>query len=84
MSNLKRAQTSIVTRARRTELIDAQEVLNLTNNQTCELFGPNCRELGKLFELMYSLKIKKLKILFVISLKIIFKRKICIVDNSRG
>jgi hypothetical protein len=48
----QRIQTSIVTKARRTELVDAQEVSKYVNKQTQDLFGPNVKELGKIFELM--------------------------------
>jgi hypothetical protein len=48
----KRIQTSIVTKARRTELQDAQEVVKFVNKSTVELFGHNCKELGKIFEFM--------------------------------
>lgn len=48
----KRIQTSIVTKARRTELVDAQEVVKFVNKQTTDLFGPKCKELGKIFELI--------------------------------
>ena len=48
----KRAQTSIETKARRTELVDAQDLIKFVNKQTTDLFGSSCRELGKIFELM--------------------------------
>ena len=48
----KRIQSSIVTKARRTELVDAQEVSKFVNKQTLDLFGPNTKELGKIYELM--------------------------------
>ena len=48
----KRIQTSIVTKARRTELVDAQEVAKFVSQKTKDLFGQNVKELGKIFELM--------------------------------
>lgn len=48
----KRIQTSIVTKARRTELVDAQQVIKYVNKQTLDLFGSNVKELGKIYELM--------------------------------
>lgn len=51
MSN-KRLHQSIITTARRTEASDAKEVVNFVNRSTLELFGPGCKEVGKLYELM--------------------------------
>jgi hypothetical protein len=47
MSNL-----STITTARRTETIDAKEIVKFVNKSTLEIFGPNCKEVGKLFEFM--------------------------------
>lgn len=48
----KRVQTSVMTKARRTELVDAQEVVKFVNKQTTDLFGANTKETGKIYELM--------------------------------
>lgn len=48
----KRAQTSIVTTARRTEASDVNEIVEFVTKSTCELFGPVCREKGKIQEIM--------------------------------
>ena len=45
---------SIVTTARRTESLDAKEIIKFVNHSTIELFGPQVREPGRLFELMYA------------------------------
>ena len=42
----------LVTTARRTESSDAKEVVKFVNRSTIELFGPNTKETGKLFEIM--------------------------------
>lgn len=46
------SNSSILTTARRTETIDAKEVIKFVNKSTLEIFGPNCREIGKIFEFM--------------------------------
>lgn len=43
---------SIVTTARRTESLDAKEIIKFVNNSTTELFGPLVKEPGRLLELM--------------------------------
>jgi hypothetical protein len=48
----KRAQTSIVTTARRTEPSDAKELVKYVTKYTQELFGPVVKELGKIQEIM--------------------------------
>jgi hypothetical protein len=49
MSN--RVNTSILIKARRTELSDAQDLIRFVNNSTTELFGP-IAGIGKIHELM--------------------------------
>lgn len=44
--------SSIITTARRTESIDAREVVKFVSKNTTELFGPTTKETGKIFELM--------------------------------
>jgi hypothetical protein len=46
------SNSSIMTTARRTETIDAKEVVKFVNKSTLEIFGSNCKEVGKLFEFM--------------------------------
>jgi hypothetical protein len=53
----------LVTTARRTESSDAKEVVKFVNRSTLELFGPNVRETGKLFEIMYFRKLSLTKTL---------------------
>jgi hypothetical protein len=48
----KSAQTSITITARRTEITDAKEIVNLVNQSTVDLFGPCFKEIGRVFELM--------------------------------
>jgi hypothetical protein len=48
----KRAQTSVVTTSRRTEASDAKEIVKYVNNYTLDLFGPACKEIGKIHEFM--------------------------------
>lgn len=43
---------SVLTTARRTEPGDAKKIIDFINRHTLELFGPNCREIGKIYELM--------------------------------
>ncbi len=38
--------------ARRTETIDANEVIKFVNKSTIEIFGPSCKHIGKIFEFM--------------------------------
>lgn len=42
----------LLIKARRSELIDAQNAVKLVNDATKELFGPQIKEVGKLVELM--------------------------------
>ena len=43
---------SVQIKARRTELSDAQEIVPFVNKTTLDTFGPNVKELGKIYELM--------------------------------
>lgn len=45
-------RNSVQIKARRTELSDAQDVTHFVSKATLETFGPNVKELGKIFELM--------------------------------
>ena len=49
---MNRQNTSILIKARRTELIDAQEINRFINKSTQELFGP-IQTLGNIHELMF-------------------------------
>ncbi|CAF0802788.1 unnamed protein product [Brachionus calyciflorus] len=51
MSN-KKLHGSLITTARRTEATDAKEILRYINNHTLELFGPNCKEIGTIHEII--------------------------------
>jgi hypothetical protein len=42
----------VAIKARRSELVDAQEIVKLVNHSTLELFGIKSKDLGKLFEFM--------------------------------
>jgi len=49
---LGRNKTTIVPNTRRSETTDAKEIANFVKRNTTEIFGPNLKELGKLYELM--------------------------------
>lgn len=48
---MNRVNTSIVIKARRTELTDAQEVIRFVNGSTIDIFG-HIKGIGKLHEFM--------------------------------
>lgn len=48
---MNRINTSILIKARRTELVDAQEVFRYITKNTIELFGP-IKTVGNIHELM--------------------------------
>ena len=52
MSNSNIKSDKLLIKARRSELIDAQNVVKLVNETTRELFGPKTKEVGKIVELM--------------------------------
>ena len=49
---MSKKQGTVITTARRTEPSDAKEILRFINNHTVELFGPNCREIDRIYEFM--------------------------------